>query len=222
MSDPCGNMQCNNTTDSCKDGKCHCGVSKSLVCDVNSQYPYCNHGTCICSKTRGKFENGDGSSQGSCRLPSHKCQASGRCLECIHSGQCKGLTDTCVNNKCSCGNKGPCNSTISNICLNGICKCGNNDQCAQEYRLEVTPAGGECDPTKCSWYRLDENCVVPRSSQEVCEKVTEYYNPLYIPNRIPSNDGIPGETCDDEKGKFVGQYQCLGVYHVYIVSHLTI
>ena len=54
-------------------------------------------------------------------------------------------------------------------------------------------------------------------NREVCEKITAYYNPLYVKGAITSTSGAPEPgmaPCDDGKGKFKGQYQCLGKYVV--------
>ena len=68
---------------------------------------------------------------------------------------------------------------------------------------------------------LDNNCKIQRSPQEVCEKITEYYNPLYVKGAIPStSDSSTPEACDDGKGKFIGEYQCLGKCNITKTSQI--
>ena len=57
-----------------------------------------------------------------------------------------------------------------------------------------------------------------RSKDEVCEKITEFYNPKFIPNSpLAINVTYPNGTItyafeyDDTKGKHTGTYQCLGM-----------
>ena len=108
-----------------------------MTCDANSEFPFCSDGTCSCTKTKGKFEKGDGTTTGSCSTTLHKCQENGRCLECQYDSQCTGLSNKCISGTCSCGDLGhSCNETRSNACLNGQCKCGYGDQCASEMYLE--------------------------------------------------------------------------------------
>ena len=47
-----------------------------------------------------------------------------------------------------------------------------------------------------------------RSADEVCELITDKYNPVYI----PSNSVGATVICDDDRGKHTGTYQCLGRY----------
>ena len=88
--------------------------------------------------------------------------------------------------------------------------CGNNPPCSQKLQDTVTvqQGVGGCDSTKCSWDKKASLCKSQRGS-EVCEKITEYYNPFYVGNL--QNSATPIDNiCDDEKGKYVGTYQCLG------------
>ena len=101
--------------------------------------------------------------------------------------------------------------------------CGTNVQCADELRIEndtncnLTPASqaeyNELTST-CSFSLIDFNCKIQRSPQEVCEKITKFYNPLYVKGAIATSGGTPEDginvPCDDGKGKFLGEYQCLG------------
>ena len=98
--------------------------------------------------------------------------------------------------------------------------CGDNPQCSQKHQEVVNIANGDsdCDSSKCSYTSsivpqrgVVYSCKVQRGP-EVCEKITKYYNPLYAGNAGKVNtDGTPLDTaCDDEKGKYLGTYQCLG------------
>ena len=216
--DPCENLQCVNTTDSCNNGKCHCGSSSNLACDKKSQFPLCFEGTCVCSKIRHQYEKGDGKSKGSCESNLHKCQSDGRCAECSLDSQCNGLSNKCDNRICVCGeSSGPCDATTSSECRDGTCVCGTNPECFSSLQEVVTRENGidGCDGYKCSAYVISYasnsehyRCKSQRGP-EVCEKITKYYNPLYLPGEIDS-DGNRNYTCDDEKGKYLGTYQCLG------------
>ena len=174
---------------------------------------------------------GDGTTQGSCKSSAHKCQSDGTCVECLYNSECavlvdgRQLSDKCVLNKCVCGDTGSsCNATRSNLCTNGVCMCGSTVQCADELKIEDDPSCN-FNPTSqeeyndlinmCSYSSIDNNCKIQRSPQEVCEKITEFYNPLYVKGAIPtSGDATPEDginvPCDDGKGKFLGEYQCLG------------
>ena len=219
--DPCENLRCVNNTDTCNNGKCHCGESSGVVCDQKSQLPLCLEGTCVCSRIRRQYEKGDGKSKGSCKSNLHKCQSDGRCAECSFDSQCIGLSDKCINRVCVCGElSGSCNATTSSECRNGECVCGANPECADRPQEVVTRNDGVngCDEFKCSAYVIsyslvgrEYKCKIQRGP-EVCEKVTKYYNPLYLPGKTNSN-GIRNFTCDDEKGKYLGSYQCLGNAH---------
>ena len=135
----------------------------------------------------------------------------------MYDSQCTELSNKCVNGICVCGNlPGPCNSTISNICKsddgNGVCMCGENAECyttLQDIEIRNNGEGG-CDQIKCNFEKLFATCKRQRGP-EVCEKITQYYNPLYIEGQEYDPSGTPLDfTCDDEKGKHVGTYQCLG------------
>ena len=191
----------------------------SLVCNNGSQFPVCHNGSCVCSKALGLFERGDGTSQGSCESILHKCQSDGQCNECINDSQCTGLSNRCINNICVCGELSqPCNSTVSNECKNGTCMCGYNPQCSQKLQDVVNIAVGDsdCNNSKCSYTSsivpqrgVVYSCKVQRGP-EVCEKITRYYNPLYA-GKVKNSDGTPADNaCDDEKGQYLGTYQCLG------------
>ena len=161
----------------------------------------------MCSKVQGQFERGDGMSQGSCKSNVHKCQSSGICVECIHDSQCTGLSNRCSDNVCVCGESSePCNSTLSNVCMNGVCNCGNNPQCSQTLKdlVRIAFGVGGCNDKKCSYDIKDPSCKIQRGP-EVCENITKYYNPLYTGQAHADN------ACDDNKGKYLGTYQCLGI-----------
>ena len=92
--------------------------------------------------------------------------------------------------------------------------CGSNPQCPQELKVETDP---DCNVYKCSYNPLDSNteqrfiCRIQRSPQEVCQEVSELYNPLYKPGTIDDVTGVPDDfNCDDGIGKFPGEYHCLG------------
>ena len=130
----------------------------------------------------------------------------------MNDSQCTGLSNKCVKNVCACGDtSGPCDSTTSNECRNGVCMCGENPQCHQKAQDLVTlnVGAGNCDAKKCSYFTVDPSCRVQRGP-EACEKITKYYNPLYAGKAVNA-DGSPADNaCDDEKGKYLGTYQCLG------------
>ena len=54
------------------------------------------------------------------------------------------------------------------------------------------------------------SCLMQRSTDEVCELITDKYNPVYI----PSNSVGATVICDDDRGKHTGTYQCLGRYWI--------
>ena len=213
FSEPCKNLDCKDTTDTCRDGTCYCGPSSSLICDASSQFPLCSDGLCVCSKVKRKYQKGDGTTQGSCTSNKHKCQSDGSCVECIYDSQCTELSNKCVNGICVCGDLStPCNSTSSNICnSDGVCKCGENDECYTTRQTLKTRSDGseKCDQYKCSYDTISGTCKQQRGS-EVCEKITNYYNPLYLEGEINSDKTPLDFACDDEKGKLLGTYQCLG------------
>ena len=112
-------------------------------------------------------------------------------------------------NSCHCGSKAKC-SGRTDKCQNGVCKCGRNDECYTTLQALTSRRDGqdECDKFKCSYDKKSGTCKQQRGS-EVCEKITRYYNPLYLEGK--TKDGTPLDfTCDDEKGKYLGTYQCLG------------
>ena len=203
IAEPCENLDCKDTSDTCSKGNCNCGSTSIRVCDSTSEFPLCSEGLCLCSKTRGEFVKGDGTTQGSCNSNLHKCQADGQCVECIDDSQCTVVANKCAANICSCGDTGPCNATRSNLCTNGVCMCGSNPQCSDELKVETE---SDCSDTKCSYQTLDKTCLIQRSPQEVCEEVSSLYNPLY---KVGGISGAP-ENCDDGIGKFPGEYHCLG------------
>ena len=225
ISAPCSQLICKNTTDTCHNGKCQCGENLDFVCSHDSQFPLCSEGQCMCSKIKGLFQKGDGSTQGSCDSRSHKCHSNGICAECITSAECSGLTDTCVGFKCSCGTGGPCNSTRSNHCVDGSCMCGTISACSQKQ--EMVPLANcnqdTCEGTLgtrgycgCHWDITSNSCMVPRSDQEVCTQITKFYNPLFIKGRLTyyNPDTKSQEDvleCDDIIGGQVGEYHCLGI-----------
>ena len=207
---PCENVVCKNTTDTCSLGTCHCGESHNLKCNPSSEFPLCFTGACVCSKTKGLFIKGDGTTQGSCHSRNHKCQSNGLCLECTESSQCSGLSDTCKDFKCGCGDIGfQCNSTISNLCSNGQCWCGRNPQCSQTVSV-VSDDSLDCASDHCDYDPSSKNCMNVRTDQEVCEKITSKYNPLYVPQKIMTTGGENALICDDRRGKHLGEYMCLG------------
>ena len=172
------------------------------------------------------YEIGDGNTQGSCTSSLHKCQSDGMCAECTYDSECTGLSNKCVKRICVCGDASgrPCNSTISNVCDSGVCMCGDNPECGQTLQDIVIRQYGEdgCDEYKCSFDRSYSTCKQSRGS-EVCEKITTFYNPLYIEGEFGS-DGTPlNFTCDDEKGKYLGTYQCLGnAWHIELIYSLQL
>ena len=239
FSAPCSQLICENATDTCHKGNCQCGENIDFICNQDSQFTMCSEGQCMCSKIKGLFEKGDGSTQGSCNSPFHKCQSNGMCAECITSAECSGLTDTCVGFKCSCGTGGICNSTISNSCIDGVCRCGTSSACSQKQEMVslshrfadnlVTNCNqNTCEGSHgfcgCQWDAANQSCMVPRSDQEVCTQITKFYNPLFIKGRLTyynqittSSEGVV--ECDDIIGGQVGEYHCLGIviFHIYFV-----
>ena len=214
----CENLVCKNATDTCSDGSCHCGSSSSLVCDVGSEFPLCSNGSCVCSKVNQGYGIGDGTSQGSCTSTLHKCQSNGKCVECSYDSQCTELSNKCVNGICVCGGLSrPCNSTSSNTCnVDGECRCGENPECHTSLHvIEVRSDGvNECSKYKCSWDRIHNDCKQQRGP-EVCAKITKYYNPLFLEGQTNSDSTPVDVICDDEKGKHLGTYQCLGnIYYM--------
>ena len=185
------------------------------MCDSSSQFPLCSDGLCFCSKVKRKYEIGDGTTQGSCTSNLYKCQSDGRCVECIYDSQCTGLSNKCLNGVCVCGDLTvACNATSSNICnSDGECMCGENPECYTTLQAIETRNNGEdeCDQYKCSFdTKLKTTCKKQRGP-EVCEKITKYYNPLYLEGQIDDSNDTPLDfACDDEKGKHLGTYQCLG------------
>ena len=156
----------------------------------------------------GKYEPGDGTTQGSCKSSLEKCHLDGQCSGCKFDSDCSGLSDTCKNGKCGCGDSPPCNALKNNICTNGVCYCGTESGgCHIEDKFYPT----ETDPR-------DNTLGLQRSKNEVCEKVTEYYNPKFIPNHPIMLNGTSSNSAtvyaldyDDGKGKHTGTYQCLGM-----------
>ena len=92
--------------------------------------------------------------------------------------------------------------------------CGENAECyttLQDIEIRNDDEGG-CDQFKCSFEKVSSTCKRQRGP-EACEKITQYYNPLYLERQIEDSSSTPTTpdfTCDDEKGKYVGTYQCLG------------
>ena len=90
--------------------------------------------------------------------------------------------------------------------------CGENAEChttLQDIEIRNIDNDG-CDQFKCSFDRDTSNCKRHRGP-EVCEKITQYYNPLYLDAEVDDSSSTPHNfPCDDEKGKYVGTYQCLG------------
>ena len=222
--DPCSDKICEINTDTCYKGECQCGDSIGSSCSQESQLPFCVDGSCKCSKSEDEFKSGDGTTRGTCRSPSAKCQASGRCFECSYSSQCpiitNGLADTCRNNQCVCGgdqNSQICNGKLSSRCANGICLCGTNPQCSGTKHIEELDdcTEEECGNTPvngiCGCYFENGKCKVPRSDQEICQKISRHYNPLHIAGEL-NYDGQPVILCDDRIGSKdnIGKYFCLG------------
>ena len=91
--------------------------------------------------------------------------------------------------------------------------CGEQAECyttLQDIEIRNYAEGG-CDQFKCS-FSFDgvfATCKRQRGP-EVCEKITQYYNPLYLGGEIDSSGTPLNFVCDDEKGKHTGTYQCLG------------
>ena len=199
-------MECVNNTDTCKAGTCQCGDVLGFSCDVNSPLPRCSGGTCACSKTVGTFDVGDGTTQGTCLSSEHKCHSTGECIECTNDNHCSGLSDRCFRGKCVCGANGAiCNPTKSSACTDGGCKCGTNSECSSSETVENLSS---CTSSSCYYDSSTTTCPMQRSADEVCELVTDKYNPMYV----PSNSVGATVTCDDNRGKNTGTYQCLGRY----------
>ena len=186
------------------------------MCSANSKFPYCLEGTCVCSKTAGLFERGDGTTQGSCKLASDKCHFDGKCDECLFASHCNGLTDTCTNGKCKCGTSPPCQASKSSSCSDGICKCGDGDACVTYDAFDTAGT----DPR--------DNSVpgLQRTKDEVCEKITKYYNPKFVLNHPLMVNGTDANGMstyaidyDDTKGRNTGTYQCLGKEHCHLFFH---
>ena len=92
--------------------------------------------------------------------------------------------------------------------------CGENAECYTTLQdIKIRSIGDEgCDQFKCSFDQDQGTCNMQRGP-EVCEKITQYYNPLYSKGKVDVSGSTPLDfTCDDEKGKHVGTYQCLGIY----------
>ena len=216
-------MECKDDTDTCTEGVCECGSGTSLVCDAKSEFPLCSNSTCACSKVKRKYEKGDGTSQGSCKSNLHKCQSDGTCAQCIYDTQCTGLSNKCLNGICVCGDSSaPCDATFNSLCNsaigNGKCMCGANPECFKKVQdvetkgigVKLVQIGADCDKTKCSFDKLlKTQCKIQRGP-EACELITKYYNPLYLEGKSDDNDNPLDFSCDDDKGKHVGTYQCLG------------
>ena len=193
-----------------------------MVCNLDGQLPYCLNGQCACTKSAGLFERGDGTTQGSCNSPSDKCHFNGQCGECELSSHCYGLTDTCSGGRCMCGSSGPCNPLKSNSCTNGNCYCG-------------TEIGGCHTADKYYSDQVDPrtNAMgLQRTGEEICELITEYYNPKYISNHPLMKNGVDDKMnptyateYNDDKGSHVGTYQCLGSFielnYIYIYIYNT-
>ena len=206
-------MVCENSTDTCQAGACQCGDVLGFTCDTSSQLPRCYEGTCACSKTVGTFDAGDGTTQGTCLSSDHKCQSTGECAECVKDSQCYGLSDRCISGRCVCGSNGAiCNPTKSSQCTSGVCKCGTNSECASAESFETLATCSSTNPKTC--YNIDDaytSCQMQRSADEVCELVSDKYNPLYNPN---NQVGVTTINCDDQRGKHTGTYQCLGKFAI--------
>ena len=54
-------------------------ICNGVVCSGTT--PRCDSGTCKCSKTANAFDEGDGTTKGSCSGSNEKCQMSGSCVE---------------------------------------------------------------------------------------------------------------------------------------------
>ena len=186
-------------------GVCQCGDALGFTCDTSSQLPRCSGGTCACSKTAGTFEAGDGTTQGTCLSSDHKCQSTGDCAECVKDSQCYGLSDRCISGRCVCGtNSAVCNPSKSSACTDGVCKCGTNSECVSAESVETLSS---CSTSSCYYDSSTTTCLMQRSADEICELVSDKYNPIYI----PSNPVGAAVTCDDNRGKYPGTYQCLGM-----------
>jgi len=112
-----------------------------------------------------------------------------------------------------------CNQTRSNHCINGICMCGSNTACSQTNHITElancneddcgnTPSNGICG---CKWEPSSGSCKIARTDKEVCQQITQFYNPLYIKDAL-MHDGENIILCDDIIGKKenIGQYFCMG------------
>ena len=60
---------------------------------------------------------------------------------------------------------------------------------------------------------LGYRCLVQRTEHEVCEQISEYYNPMYVKGKVPEN------PCEDIVGGRVGEYHCLGIVsNIYFIT----
>lgn len=152
----------------------------------------------------------DGTTQGTCLSSEHKCHSTGECIECTTDNHCSGLSDRCFGGKCVCGANGAiCNPTKSSACTEGVCKCGTNSECSSSETVENLSS---CTSSSCYYDSSTTTCPMQRSADEVCELVTDKYNPMYV----PSNSVGATDPCDDNRGKNTGTYQCLGKYWISI------
>ena len=96
--------------------------------------------------------------------------------------------------------------------------CGEHPQCSSKRQGVVSFADGQqdCDSTRCSYTSSSVpfqgvvySCKEQRGP-EVCERITKYYNPLYVGKALNSYGSPVDTACDDGKGKHLGSYQCLG------------
>ena len=90
--------------------------------------------------------------------------------------------------------------------------CGENPECFKKLQeVKTLNAGVQgCDKTKCSFDTILQTTCKSQRGPEACELITKYYNPLYL-GGTTDNSGNPLDfSCDDDKGKHVGTYQCLG------------
>ena len=142
---------------------------------------------------------------------------------------------------CGKGGTTPCNGTVSNHCVNGECMCGSFGMCGRNVLSDIEETYGnlvtDCSPDKCLSFKYNADnsklipdisstntdkrycgcywdgtkCRIQRSDQEVCQRITKYYNPLFIKDKLSYNDGsLNVLECDDVIGGRVGEYHCLG------------
>ena len=91
--------------------------------------------------------------------------------------------------------------------------CGTNPQCSSTNYLDTTETDPRDNPNNNADYATNNILGVQHRETEVCELITEYYDPLYVLNHPLMKNEDNNQyilTYDDGKGKHLGTYQCLG------------